>query len=252
MAAMVPGTEDVDNSLGSRGANAQDHGMRRTMRRGYVLFCAAAVALAACSSHGQHESSAERAAATYLTIHNERDHEAARALWGDKVIDLEPLTEWFRAQVGSCSDFSPMHVTSDLDARFVFECERGQIELELRLDAATGVSKRTLIGARGVEPPAHVRGVAEQLVALANGEPATVPTLAARLDRTDLQAQVDVISTQGRCTIDRVHLGNGRGARFVLECANGSRTMLVDLDRHGALRRFSSSEGAADTWRDLD
>jgi hypothetical protein len=220
------------------------------MRR--VALLAHLVTVAACTSHGLHESSAERAAATYLTIHNDADHEAARALWGDKVDDLEPLTEWFRAQVGPCSDFSPMHVTSDLDARFVFECERGQLELEVRLDAATGVSTRTLIGARGVEPPAHVRRAAEQLVTLANGEPATVPPLAARLDRADLQAQLDVISGQGRCTIDRVHLGNGRGARFVLECANGSRTMLVDLDRRGALRRFSSVEGAADTWRDLD
>jgi hypothetical protein len=223
------------------------------MKRGNVLLCwVPAVAIAACTSHGVHESSAERAAATYLSIHNDGDHEAARALWGDKVVDLEPLTEWFRAQVGTCSDFSPMHLTNDLHGRFVFECERGQIELELRLDAATGVSKRTLIGARGAEPPAHVRRVAEQLVALANGEQATVPPLAARLDRADLQAQLDVIAAQGQCTIDRVHLGNGRGARFVLECANGSRTMLVDLDRHGALRRFSSSEGAADTWRDLD
>ena len=72
------------------------------------------------------------------------------------------------------------------------------------------------------------------------------------IDVPDMRAQLDVISAQGRCRIERVHLGTARGGRFVLECANGSRTMLVDLDRQGALRRFGSTKGASDTWRDQE
>lgn len=198
------------------------------------------------------EPSAEQAAANYLAVHNDRDPEAARALWGPKALQHDPILEWFREQVGSCSDFSPMHVTDDLHTRFVFDCERGQLEVDLRVDETTGEVERGLYGARGIEPPAHVRETAEQLVALANGDPATEPTLAATLDQDDMREQLELISAQGRCRIDRVHLGTARGARFVLECTNGSLTMLVDLDRAGALRRFGSTKGAADKWRALD
>lgn len=205
----------------------------------------------ACTSHRSHEPSAEQAAANYLAVHNDHDREAARELWGETVDETEPLVEWFRAQVGACRDFSPMRVTDHLHARFVFDCEHGQLEVELRVDETTGAVERTLFGARGVEPPAHVRAMAEQLVALANGESATLPPLAASLDHAQVQKQLDRISVQGRCRIDRVHLGTRRGARFVLECTHGSRTMLVDLNDEGALRRFGSGSGAADAWRGL-
>jgi hypothetical protein len=219
------------------------------MRRGYLLLCAPLVAVA-CTNHAPPpEPSAERAAASYLAFHNDGDREAGRAVWGPEVDKFDPMMEWFRDQVGSCSGFSPMDVTDSLHARFVFECARGQLELYVGVEATTGEVEKLLIGARGVEPPAEVRATAEQLVALANSEPATQPSLAEHLDQAEVQAQFDVISALGRCTIDRVHLGSLRGARFVLECANGSTTMLVDLDRRGALRRFSFTKGAADTWR---
>jgi hypothetical protein len=144
-----------------------------------------------------------------------------------------------------------MQVKDDLHTRFVFECERGQLELYVGIDAATGEVERTLIGARGVEPPAEVRETAEQLVALANGESATMPALAGDLDQAAVHKQFDEVSALGRCTIDRVHLGSLGGARFVLECANGSTTMTLGLNRQGALRRFFYTKGAADTWRAL-
>jgi hypothetical protein len=218
------------------------------MKRGYLLLCTSLVAVA-CSSHGVSKPSAERAAAMYLEIHNDRDHEAARALWGADADALEESVEWLRIQVGSCTDFSPMRVTNDLHTRYVFECDRGQIELELRVDEVTGVAVHTLIGARGVEPSAEVRETAEQLVALANGEPTIEPEIFASLDEDEMRTHLVTISEKGWCRIDRVHLGNARGARFVLECSEGNVTLLVDLNRAGALRRFSASNGAADTWR---
>jgi hypothetical protein len=223
------------------------------MMRAYFLPCVLLVAVA-CTAHDNTsdeapELSAERGAAAYLAFHNERDQEAGRVVWGPEVDKFEPMMAWFRDQVGSCSGFSPMDVTDELRTRFVFECERGQLELYVGVDAAKGEIERLLIGARGVEPPAEVREAAEQLVALANGDPATDFPLADSLDQAEMHKQLDVISALGRCAIDRVHLGSLRGARFVLECANGSTTVLVDLDRLGALRRFGFSEGAADTWR---
>jgi hypothetical protein len=218
------------------------------MRRRYPLLL---VLVVACTSHGSNEPpSAERAAAVYLAVHNEWDEEAARALWGPMTERVHGSIDWLRAQVGSCTDFSPIHAKSELQARFVFECERGQIEFEPRVDKYTGELQHYFLGARGVEPPAHVRQTAEQLVALANGKPAIQPTTTEKFDQTEVRAVLDTISAQGPCRIDRIHLASGRGARFVLECAEGSMAMLVDLDHHGAIRRFAADKGAPDTWRE--
>lgn len=193
--------------------------------------------------------SAERAAAGYLAVHNDHERDVAHALWGEQADEIEPLIEWSRAQLGSCHGFEPMRINSQLDARYVFACERGQLEVQLRVDPETGVVRRTLFGARGVEPPPEVRRAAEQLVARANGEPAALPALAKRLKSSDVDAQLAVIAGHGQCEIDRVHLGNGRGARFILECTRGSATLTLDLTEHGTLRRFFVHDGAKDSWR---
>jgi hypothetical protein len=216
------------------------------MSRRYPLLFAV---LVACTAHGPNEPSAERAAAAYLAIHNDWDEETARAMWGDKADHFHESIEWLRAQVGTCTGYSPMHVTNELQTRFVFDCQRGQIEFEPRVDEKTGKINRSRLGVRGVEPPAHVRQMAEQLVALANGEPAIEPVITGKLDQTEVRAVLDMIAERGPCRIDRVHLGGERGARYVLECAEGSTTMLVDLDDNGALRRFAAEKGAADKWR---
>jgi hypothetical protein len=217
------------------------------MRRRYPLLFAL---LVACTAHGPNEPSAERAAEVYLAVHNDWDEETARALWGAKTDQVHGSIEWLAAQVGSCTGYSPMHVKNELQTRFVFDCRRGQIEFEPRIDESTGELDRWWLGARGVEPPAHVRQTAENLVALANGEPAIEPTITGKLDQKKVRAVLDSIAERGPCRIDRVHLGSARGARFVLECAEGSMEMLVDLDDDGALRRFAADKGAADTWRE--
>lgn len=185
----------------------------------------------------------------YLSLHNDWDDETARALWGPKVITMEELTTWFHDQVGPCNGFSPMEVENDLEARFVFECERGQLEIRFGVDGSTGEVEHLLAGARGINPPVHVRQAAEHLVALANGDPTFEPGIDSKLDTIDIQEVLAKIAARGPCKIDRVHLGSARGARFVLECDKGPMTLLVDLDAHGSLRRFSAVKGAADKWR---
>jgi hypothetical protein len=205
------------------------------------------ILLAGCTAHAP--PSAEQAAAGYLAVHNDRDRDVARALWGERADEIEALIGWFRAQVGRCYGFEPMRIKNQLDARYVFACERGELEVQLRVDPETGAVRHTLFGARGVEPPAEVRRAVEQLIARANDESAALPALAKRLKLSDVETQLAAIARHGQCRIDRVHLGAGRGARFVLECTEGSATVTLDLTERGSVRRFFVHDGAQDTWR---
>lgn len=184
-----------------------------------------------------------------MALHNQWDGEAAQSLWGPRAARYEPMLAWFRDQVGTCTKFSVMRRHDDLRARFAYECERGAMEVELEISDNTQRVKHTWFGARGVEPPADVRQMAEHVVALAEGAPGTEPMLTSRLPAKEFQAQLAALSRQGSCNIDRVHLGMLRGARFVLECTHGPMNLLVQLDDDGALERLGVNEGAADEWR---
>ncbi len=142
-----------------------------------------------------------------------------------------------------------MTVHDSLHARFVFNCRAGQLEIEFQIDKDTGAVGSLRAGARGINPPAPVRDMAEQLLAVSNGEPVAMPEFAVGFDGEEFDAEMDQLSTKGPCKVIRVHLGTARGGRFILDCANGPMTMLVDLNAEGSLRRFAANNGAADTWR---
>lgn len=132
---------------------------------------------------------------------------------------------WFREAVGTCDRFELYRDHGPKRARFLYQCERGQLEAFIGLDHH-GRVKKLLTGARGVAPPSEVRDAAQRWL----------DSPAAEVDAKD-------------CRIDRVHLGAVSGALFVLACPSGEQTLKVELDRHGDVRHVSVVGPALDEWR---
>jgi hypothetical protein len=67
---------------------------------------------------------------------------------------------------GTCTGYSPIELTSPLHGRFAMQCERGKLEMEIRLNG----DDRLIMGfsgtSRDVPPPANVERVARDLAGL--------------------------------------------------------------------------------------
>ncbi len=153
----------------------------------------------------------------------------------------ERLFTWFKDQLGECRTAAPMFRRTELNARYVYACERGELEVELHLDAATSKIGRLFIGARAKEPPADVRAAADDALALL-----------AAWDRNTFDRRftdsfepdafkrflVDFRERWGTCRLADVDLGSERGALFNLACERGERLMSLSLSDDGRIRRF--------------
>ena len=165
----------------------------------------------------------DEAARTLMELHNEGDESLTERF--DTGLPMLELTTWLHEQIGNCRDYELYRAIKPNRARFLYECERGQLEAEMRVDAKGRVTKLR-IGARGLEPPAEVRTAAKRWLASPEG----------RAEAAD-------------CHIDRVDLGNSRGALFVLGCPTEEKTLLIDLDLEGDIRRLKVIDHATDEWR---
>lgn len=175
----------------------------------------------------------ELAARQLLGLHNGHDELAekfstpGRAKSSKKrATALVERMEWFRAAVGFCSDYQLYRSFGPKRARFVFHCERGQLEALIGVDDDGRVNElRT--GARGVAPPERVWVAAERWLESPDAE----------------------VKAEG-CRLNRVHLGSVSGALFVLSCPEGEKTLIIDkLDRDGEPRRVVVIDHAMDEWR---
>ncbi len=152
-----------------------------------------------------------------------------------------PLFAWFVDQVGACDPATPMFRRSALNARYLFPCERGEIEAELDLDAATGKIRKLHIGARGKAPPARVRQAADDALALMTRWDRDVFSR-----RFSSKFEIDEFAPflaefrdrWGACRIAAVDLGSRAGALYDLDCAGGRRLMIVGVREDGRISRF--------------
>jgi hypothetical protein len=133
--------------------------------------------------------------------------------------------EWFRGAVGTCDRYERFETFGPKLVRFLYHCERGQLEALIGVDDNGRVNElRT--GARGIDPPMRVRQAANRW-----------------LESADADAAVK------DCHIDRVHLGSVSGALFVLSCPAGEKTLIFEIDREGEPRRMEIIDHAKDAWR---
>lgn len=207
----------------------------------------------ACSGSSAEGPSGEvlRVASDYLRVHNDDDAMVAQSLWGARTEEARERVAWFREQVGECHGMDTMRVVNEHQARFVYRCERGELEIGFRVGPDSGRVTGMWSGARGVEPAPQARRTLDHVVALASGEPVTGGDLVLRgMGSQQLEAQLDALAGMGRCEIDRVHLGSNTGGLFVLACEQGSPTVVIDVDAVGAIERLKVFDHPLDAWRD--
>lgn len=181
--------------------------------------------LASCQSEPPpvERSELEQAAEALLQLHNGDEGSAAR--FAKHPASMVHRMAWFREQIGACDRYELYRSFGPERARFVYHCDRGQLEALIGL-ADDGRVKQLLTGARGVNPPTEVRAAAERW-----------------LDSPDAAAEAD------GCRIDRVHLGSVSGALFVLVCPDGEKTLKTELDHGGMPRHIEVFDRALDEWR---
>lgn len=181
--------------------------------------------LVACKGDPQtsQRSELEQAAYELQLLQNGNDMFAAR--FANHPTPLVERMAWFRAAIGTCDGFELYRSHGPKQARFLYHCERGQLEARIGL-GEDGRVKRLLTGARGVAPPERVRTAAERW----------------------LESPAAEAEAKG-CRIDRVHLGSQSGALFVLVCPTGEKTLLMDLDHSDVPRRVWVVDDALDEWR---
>jgi hypothetical protein len=191
------------------------------------LMLAVVSLLAACESDPPPLERSELEQAAYALQQLQNGSDMFVVHFSDKWLG-SPLIErmaWFREAIGTCDRFEPYRSHGPKRARFLYHCERGQLEAFIRLDDHGRVAT-LLTGARGVAPPAQVRAAAQRWLDSPAGEAAA----------------------KG-CRIDRVDLGSLSGALFVLVCPTGEKTLKLELDRHGEVRHASVSDEPLDEWR---
>ena len=220
----------------------------------WLVPALALVAVGACTPEPEVRS-ADDAMMQVFEVYAHWDEARARLLWGDRAPVYAPRFAWFREQVGACTSAAPIRVVDPTKTRYVFDCERGQIELFVAVrDGAIpegkGVLEQTLSGVRGVDPPAAVTNMGEALlltIERPSGERA-LPELDGRAGERLAEA-VAYLEAHGPCHIDRVHLASDTGALFILACEDGESTMIVELDEQGELERLQINPKPLDTWR---
>jgi hypothetical protein len=193
--------------------------MKRLGLASVVLFTAA------CRAEPAPErSELEQAAHELQQLHN--DDEQLTEHFFRHSTALDERMAWFHEALGSCDRHELYRSYGPNRARFLYHCERGQLEALIGLDDHGRVNK-LLTGARGVNPPARVREAAERW----------------------LESPAATAGKASGCRIDRVDLGSVSGALFVMVCPTGEKTLVIDLDRNGEIRRSFIEDVALDEWR---
>lgn len=157
---------------------------------------------------------------------------------------LEESLDWLRARLGDCGEPAPMRVGSG-QSRFLYPCERGELEVGFVEDDGSDRLRSLLLGARDVEPPAAVRRAAENALRLVDAwDPERFgDSFADAFDAEEMEAFfAETRETRGPCTLEGVDLANPRGALWFIACAKGPALMKTDLGDDDRIRVFFIQE----------
>ena len=181
-----------------------------------------------------------RAAAGYIAAHNDLagDEAAFTALFRKpaKAAKQRAQMAWMHAQVGDCGEMRPIWRDGQSRGRFGFTCERGGLELSLRLDRRGQIAD-VISGVSGVEPTAAVARATQEVVAAmpwheaAAGQHAWGDALMPRWARK-----------RGRCEVERVRVVREHVGMFDLRCEHGGMILKVGVRKDGKV-------GEVKVWR---
>lgn len=106
----------------------------------------------------------------FLTVLNAWDEEGYKAmvtkpLYGPSDADNAELAG-YRATHGACKGYTPIEISSPLNARFVMQCERGALEMLIRLSPADGLIQGFVGTSRDISAPPELVAAADRLVGL--------------------------------------------------------------------------------------
>lgn len=189
-----------------------------------------------------------QAASEYVAIFNHLDSwEDARAtaLFANpsRVQLQREHMQWMHERIGDCGEMQPMWQEGLKRGRFTFACERGGLEISLRLDEA-GKIAAAISGATGVAPSPAVAAAFEQVIA----------AMPWREDGAGQQPWGDGllprwIRSRGRCELEHVRTVTERIGMFDLHCERGNLLLRVSVKKNGAISLVKAWHPAADEAR---
>lgn len=172
-----------------------------------------------------------RTAAEYVALYNDWDGEKMAALHA-KTPDLAEIQSelaWLHERLGDCGAPELMWQYKLTRGRFAAPCERGELQISMRLDRK-GRMIGTLNGGVGIELPVRVGEAMREVVAAmpwqrdaAGKQPwgkAIGKAWARKLGRCDLAAVRSVTDTTGR---------------FDLQCEHGAALLKLELGDDGSI-----------------
>lgn len=179
-------------------------------------------------------------ASEYVAIFNDLDNwddDRLTALFGKPhKLDQHEHMKWMHAQVGDCGDMRLMWSRGFKRGRFSFECERGGLEVSLRLDN-DGKIYNVISGLVDVAPtPAVARALDEVLAAM--------PYQASVAGKQPWGRAIKSRWTRerGACEVERVRTVSETIGVFDLRCEHGGMYIWVDVDKAGKI-------GQVRVWR---
>lgn len=154
---------------------------------------------------------------------------------------LEERIEWFRNHLGDCGTGKPLTITDAESARFVYECEKGQLEAGFSLDPQTLRVAGVAIGARNLEPEKVVHEAALNFVSLL--QEWNLGLFELTFSKKYQPEQVrrfleDVRSNRGICRLGESDLVSARGGLFALNCEQATRLLRIELDDNDQITQY--------------
>ena len=182
-----------------------------------------------------------RVASEYVALFNDQssgDEARATTLFAkpSKAKSQRAHMKWMHAQVGDCGAMQPIWQAGLKRARFGFTCERGNLEVHLRLDSKGRIAG-VISGVAGVEPTPQVASAFKEVLA-------TMPWREAGAGKYGWGDGLMPrwARKRGQCELERVRVVSEYIGMFDLRCEHGNMFMKVAVKKDGAI-------GSVKVWR---
>ncbi len=155
----------------------------------------------------------------------------------------------YKARHGSCKAFTPIEVSSPLDARFKMECERGDLEMKINISATDGGIDGFVGITRRAEIPAAMKATIDRVVGLIHRWDASVyPKQLAKSSKTLAETQALFESLRAEhesCSLASATI-EGFDTIYALTCKRGASLSLkleTDAKDPTIVRRYELQAG---------
>lgn len=172
-----------------------------------------------------------RTAAEYVALYNDWDGEKMAALHAKTpdLAEIQAELAWLHERLGDCGAPELMWKYKQTRGRFAAACERGELQISMRLDRK-GRLVGTLNGGVGIELPEQVgKAMHEVVSAMPWTREAAGKQPWGKALRKGWARQL------GRCELAAVRSVTDTTGRFDLRCENGSALLKLELGEDGSI-----------------